>query len=77
VHSTPGVSHDNPTYRRYRRRGFGTDDRAATDELLGSAHVAALVADQHRAGTAMHAFSVERSIPVNRMTTPSSPRPDD
>ena len=32
--------------------------------------VAALVADQQTAVTAVHAFSVERSVPVNRMTTP-------
>jgi hypothetical protein len=75
VHSTPDVSHDNPTYRRYHGAAvFGTDDRAAADELLGSAQVAALVADQPTAVTAVHAFSLERSVPVNRMTTPSSPR---
>jgi hypothetical protein len=54
--------------RTYRRP-------AATDELLGSAWVTALVADQHTAVTAVHAFNVERWVPVNRITTPSSPRP--
>ena len=67
VHSTPGVSHDNPTYRWYHGAAvFGTDARAGADELLGSAQVAAHGADQHTAVTAVHAFSVERSVPVNR-----------
>jgi hypothetical protein len=47
---------------------FGTENRAAVDNLLGSAQVAPLVADQHTALTAVHAFSVERSVPVIRMT---------
>ena len=36
--------------------------------MLGSAPVAALVADQHTALSAVHAFSVERSVPVIRMS---------
>jgi hypothetical protein len=47
---------------------FGTENRAAVDNLLGPAQVAALVADQHTALTAVHAFSVERSVAVIRMT---------
>ena len=70
VHFTPGVSHENPTARRYHGAVvFGTENRAAVDNLLGSAQVAALVADQHTALTAVHAFTVERSVPVIRMTT--------
>jgi hypothetical protein len=69
-HPTPGISHDNPTYRRYHGAVvFGTENRAAVDDLLGSAQVAALVADQHTALTAVHAFSVERSVPVIRTLT--------
>jgi hypothetical protein len=69
-HPTPGISHDNPTYRRYHGAVIlATDDRAAVDDLLGSQQVAALVADQHTALTAVHAFSVERSVAVIRMPT--------
>jgi hypothetical protein len=39
-----------------------TENRTPVD-LLGSAEVAALVADQHTALTAVHAYSVERSVP--------------
>jgi hypothetical protein len=68
MHTTPGVSHENPPGRRYHGAVvFGTINRAAVDDLLGSADVAALVADQHTALTAVHAFSVERSVPVRRM----------
>ena len=45
---------------------FGTESRAAVDSLLGSAQVAALVADQHTVLTALHAFSLERTVPVIR-----------
>jgi hypothetical protein len=66
-HPTPGIAHDNPTYRRYHGAVvFGTENRTAVDDLLASAQVAALVADQHTALTAVHAFSIERSVPVIR-----------
>jgi hypothetical protein len=45
VHATPGVSHHNPADRRYHGAVvFGTENRATVDELLGSAHIQALVA---------------------------------
>ena len=70
VHPTPGVSHDNPAHRRYHGVVvFGAKSRASVDELLGSAQVAALVADQHAVLTAVHAFSVERSVPVIQMSS--------
>jgi hypothetical protein len=70
MHATPGVSHDNPPERRYHGAVlFGTEDRGAVDELLGSAQVAALVAEQHTACAAVHAFGVERSVPVIRMSS--------
>jgi hypothetical protein len=74
-HPTPGISHDNPTYRRYHGAViFGTKDRAAVDDLLGTHQFAALVADQHTACTAVHAFSVERSVPVIRIgRAPTAP----
>jgi hypothetical protein len=62
---TPGVAHNNPVYRRYQGAViFGTDSRAAVDDLLGSPHVTELVGDQYTACTAVHAFNVERSVPV-------------
>ena len=45
---------------------FGTDDREAVDDLLGSAPVAEIVAHQHTVVTAVHAYSAERSVPVVR-----------
>ncbi|NUP24757.1 MAG: hypothetical protein HOZ81_53635 [Streptomyces sp.] len=68
VHHTLGVCHDNPAYRRYHASVVvGTESRAATDDLLKSAHVAGLVADQQAVLTAVHAYSVERSVPVVRV----------
>jgi len=67
AHTSPGVAHDNPPARRYHGAVmFGTESRAAVDSLLGSAQVAALVADQHTVLTALHAFSLERTVPVIR-----------
>ncbi|MFJ8022315.1 hypothetical protein [Streptomyces sp. NPDC096311] len=67
VHPTPGVCHDNPTFRRYHGSVvFGADSRAAVDELLKSEQVAGIVADQHTALTAVQAYTVERSVPVIR-----------
>jgi hypothetical protein len=45
---------------------FGTQNRAAVDDLLHTAEVAALVIDQHTALTAVHAYTVERTVPVIR-----------
>jgi hypothetical protein len=68
VHITPGVAHDNPPERRYHGAvSFGTEDRAAVQKLLASPQIAGLVAEQHTALTAVHAFSVERSAPVIRI----------
>ena len=69
VNPTPGVAHDNPADRRYHGAvTIGLDDRAAADTLLASPPVAATVAEQHTVLTAVHAFSVERSVPVVRIT---------
>jgi hypothetical protein len=71
MHITPGVAHDNPADRRYHGTViFGTEDRAAADALLASPHVEGIVAEQHTVLTAIHAFSVERSVPVVRITVP-------
>ena len=70
MHATPGVSHDNPTEHRYHGAVvFGTESRAAVDELLGSPQVQALVGHQHAALSAVHAFSVERTVPVVRISS--------
>lgn len=70
VHATPGVAHDNPPQHRYHGVVmFGAESRAAVDDLLGTTQVAALVDDQHTALTAVHAYSVERTVPVIRMRT--------
>jgi len=67
AHTSPGVAHDNPPEHRYHGMVlFGTESRAAVDDLLNTAHVAALVADQHTALTAVHAYTVERTVPVIR-----------
>lgn len=67
AHTSPGVAHDNPPERRYHGAViFGTESRAAVDDVLGSSEVGALVSDQHTVLTAVHAFSVERSVPVIR-----------
>ncbi|SOD89856.1 strictosidine synthase [Streptomyces sp. Ag109_G2-15] len=65
AHPTPGVSHDNPPFRRYHGCVvLGTADRAAVDDILASTAVAGLVADQHTVMTAVHAFAVEHTEPV-------------
>lgn len=71
-HTSPGVGHDNPPQHRYHAAILlGADSRAALDALLDSAPVAALVADLHSVLTAVHAYSVERTVPVIRMGSPS------
>lgn len=67
VHPTLGVCHDNPTYRRYHAGVvIGANSRAAMDDLLKSAQVGGIVADQQAVLTAVHAYTVERSVPVIR-----------
>jgi hypothetical protein len=67
AHVSPGVAHDNPPEHRYQGMVmFGTENRAAVDDLLHTAEVAALVIDQHTALTAVHAYTVERTVPVIR-----------
>jgi hypothetical protein len=67
VHSTLGVSHDNPTHRRYHGAVvFGTGSRGEVEDVIGSSEVAAAVNDQHRFCTAVHAFGVDWTVPVIR-----------
>ncbi|MFF4250677.1 EthD domain-containing protein [Streptomyces sp. NPDC001663] len=73
-HPTPGISHDNPTFRRYHGCVvLGADSRAAMEEILTSKPVAGLVADQHTVMTAVHAFTVEHTEPVIRTGPPVRP----
>jgi hypothetical protein len=68
MHITPDVSHDNPPERRYHGAVvFGTGSRAEVDDLLGSAQIAAIIADQHTVLTAVHAYAVERSVAAKRI----------
>ncbi|MEU6260975.1 hypothetical protein [Streptomyces sp. NPDC047043] len=68
VHPTPGVCHDNPAFRRYHASVVvGADSRAAMDDLIKSEQVAGIVADQRTVLAAVHAYSVERSVPVIRV----------
>lgn len=76
AHPTPGISHDNPTFRRYYGCVvLGADSRAAMDEILTSKQVADLVADQHTVMTAVHAFTVEHTEPVIGTGRPPPVRP--
>jgi hypothetical protein len=67
AHSTFGVSHDNPPHRRYHGAVvFGTGSRDEVEDVIASPEVAAAVNDQHLFCTAVHAFGVERTVPVIR-----------
>jgi len=73
-HPTPGISHDNPPFRRYHGCVvLGADSRTAIDEILASQQVSDLVADQHTVMTAVHAFTVEHTEPVIRTGSPARP----
>ena len=68
AHTTFGVSHRNPAHRRYHGAViFGTDTRAQVEELTAAPEVEAAVKDQHLTCTAVHAFAVDRTVPVIRM----------
>ena len=68
VNNSPGVAHDYPAQHRYHGVVlFGTDDRAAVDELFEHAAIIAVVEQQHTAVSAVHAYTVERTVPVIRM----------
>jgi hypothetical protein len=68
AHITFGVSHRNPPHRRYHGAViFGTGTRARVDDLIASPEVSAAIGDQHLTCTAVHAFAVDRTLPVIRM----------
>jgi hypothetical protein len=68
AHATFGVSHDNPSHWRYHAGVvFGTDTRAEVEDVIASPEVKAAVQDQHQACTAVHAFAIDRTVPVIRI----------
>lgn len=67
AHTTFGVSHHNPSNRRYHGAVvFGTEARAALDTVLAAPATAAAIAEQHHTCIAIHAYTVERTVPVIR-----------
>ena len=68
AHTTFGVSHANPALHRYHGSVvFGTNARAALDGIIASPGVARVVKDQHLTCTAVHAYAVDRTVPVIRV----------
>jgi hypothetical protein len=64
---TPGVSHANPSHRRYHGAlVIGASSRDHLREPLASPGVSAVIGEQARVLTAAHAYTVERSIAVIR-----------
>ena len=68
AHATFGVSHDNPPQRRHHGAVvFGTSTRADVENVIASPEVVSAVEGQHLTCTAVHAFTVDRTVPVIRM----------
>jgi hypothetical protein len=68
THATFGVCHENPSHRRHHGAVvFGIGTREDVDGVIASPEVAAVVKDQHLTCTAIHAFTVDRTVPVIRM----------
>jgi hypothetical protein len=67
AHTTFGVSHANPALHRYHGAVvFGASARADLDGIVASPDVARVVKDQHLTLTAVHAYAVDRTVPVIR-----------
>ncbi|MFC7447862.1 hypothetical protein [Rhodococcus daqingensis] len=65
---TPGVSHINPPHERYHAAVIlGTGTRAEVEDVIASPEVAAAVKHQHVTCTGVHAYAVDRTVPVIRM----------
>jgi len=68
AHATLGVNHENPSDRRYHAAViFGTKTRADVEGVTAAPEVASAIADQHLNCTAVHAYTVDRTVPVIRM----------
>ena len=67
AHATFGVCHENPSHRRHHGAVvFGIGTRGDVDGVIASPEVASVVKDQHTTCTAIHAFTVDRTVPVIR-----------
>lgn len=65
LHSTPGVSHDNPPHLRYHAAlVIGAKPMEGMSSLLQSVPVRQAVQRQDHYCTAMHAYKVEQSVPI-------------
>jgi len=64
-HPTPGIWHENPRHRRYHGAVlFGTAGRGDVDALLAHPEVADAIEVQNETCSAIHAYAVERTVPV-------------
>jgi hypothetical protein len=65
AHRTPGTSHIHPpSHRHHGAIIFGLQDRSAIDGLLESPTIRAVIAEQATHLTAVHAYGVDRTVPV-------------
>lgn len=65
AHRTPGLSHTYPPSHRHDGAiVFGLPGRGDVDDLLASPEVKAVVDEQSETLTAVHAYAVERTVPV-------------
>ena len=70
AHTTFGVSHANPALHRYHGAVvFGANARAEVGDIIASADTTHAVTDQHLTCTAVHAYTVDRTVPVIRMSS--------
>jgi hypothetical protein len=64
------VSHANQAVHRYRGAVvFGANARAEVDDIIASADVTHAVTDRPLTCTAVHAYTVDRTVPVIRMSS--------
>jgi hypothetical protein len=65
MHWTPGVAHDDPAHRRYAGAVvIGAEDRGQLDALLAAPALRATDAAQAEHCVAIHAYAVDRTVPV-------------
>lgn len=65
THRTPGLSHNQPlSHRHHGAVIFGLNARDELDDLLTTPELEGLVAEQATTLTAVHAYSVDRTVPV-------------
>ena len=65
LHPTPGVAHDNPTFRRYHGAiVIGADSREHMDDIMASDPVVGVIAGQDEHVVAVHAYTVAHTVPL-------------